>query len=144
MSSQTLISEDVMANAITECTAQALETMFYFGVLGPAEFPEEGFDYCFAIDFGGTCSGRFTMGLQARPAGMLAANFLGVDDASPDVEATAAELANILCGAILSALHSHSLIRLGMPSRLTEPRLEGFQMAFELEEGFLAIGLRFD
>jgi CheY-specific phosphatase CheX len=144
MSSQTILSEEAIANAVCECTAQALETMFYFGVLGPAEMPAEAFDYCFSIDFGGTCSGRFSLGIQAHAAQLLAANFLGVDDASADTEATAGELANILCGAILSALHHHSLIRLGMPQRVAEPAFEGFSMAFELEEGFLAIGLRFD
>jgi len=70
------------------------------------------------LAFDGDPPGIFRMSLARPAAAMIAADFLGEDSPSltdNQVEDVARELANMICGAVLSRIESSATFRLGAP-----------------------------
>lgn len=105
--------------ALSSAVADVLERMFFLEVLGEAaEPPPEAETVTVHLSFDGDPPGCFRMRI-ARPAvKVVAADFLGEDPESlTDRQSTEVtlELANMICGAVLSRIESSATFRLGTP-----------------------------
>jgi CheY-specific phosphatase CheX len=108
---------------IPDCCADVLETMYFTSVLdsGPvAETPAATPDsHCFSLEFVGEVRGRFGLALTDETARSLTANFLGEDDselAASEVGETVGELANMLCGSVMSRVRTSEKFVLSHPA----------------------------
>lgn len=133
---------------LSRVAAEVLETMF-FTEAAPAECEHGWLPDAVAVrvDFDGSHSGE--MWLALTPAGIpsIASAFLGVEPEETGEEQRAQvilELANILCGAVLSSLWPESRLLLDAPkSTPWECSDEGvWHCCLALDEGALAISIR--
>lgn len=116
------------ADLIPECGSELLDVMYFTTVLGsatqetaPEESPDPGMPVAFSLRFAGDVSGRFGISLQPAAAHQLAANFLGQQPAeitSSDAADVAAELANMLCGSVMSRVEREHEFVLTHPEAL--------------------------
>src|SRR5271165_5274170 len=106
--------DQLLAGAVDD----VLETMFFSAPFGPAE-PETGTEVLAArVAFHGRPSGALGVRLSAASARILAAGFLGEDeetlaDAQPGE--VVCELANMLCGSLVSKIESEESFDLASP-----------------------------
>jgi hypothetical protein len=96
-----------------------LESMFFLDTLGEAaEPPAEADTVTVHLSFEGDPPGCFEMRLARPAANAIAADFLGEDAESltsrQSTDVTL-ELANMICGAVLSRIESSAAFRLGAP-----------------------------
>ena len=137
---------------ISEAVDAVLETMFFSAVLGPAE-PETGDEILEArVAFRGRLSGTLGVRLSETSARLMAAGFLGEDedsltDTQPDQ--VACELANMLCGSLLSKVESEESFDLASPELVpvesetvaVSDAPPAARQSFELEGGILTVTL---
>jgi CheY-specific phosphatase CheX len=162
------MSEQNYDELVSGAVESVLETMFFSIPLGPAE-PETGAAVLEArLAFHGRPSGILGVRLSAASARILAAGFLGEDeetltDAQPGE--VVCELANMLCGSLVSRLESEESFDLSSPELVpagsladagSEPLTTARQSAqaasvvrvfsesFELENGILSVTLQLE
>ncbi len=145
--------ESPMEQALQMVAAEVLETMFFTEAeLAGCEHAWLDFPInpapCARVAFEGSHFGEMLLGVSGEAADPIAASFLGLDPA----ELTAAqrgqviqELANILCGAMVSHLWPESNLTLSSPE-LTPwqewPKEGTLHRCFAIPEGKLAISIR--
>jgi CheY-specific phosphatase CheX len=130
---------------------EVLETMFFTSVLDtctgsrvPAGTPAMSS----RLTFRGDPSGVFEIGITEGAARSLAANFLGEEE--QELSETRAgdvvcELANMLCGSVLSRIGENFTFELSHPEIVgSELETPDTSLCFELPEGHLAVAIRFD
>ena len=105
--------------ALSTAVADVLESMFFLEALGEAaEPPAEAETVTAHLTFDGDPPGWFHLRLARSAASAIAADFLGEDAESltdrQSAEVTK-ELANMICGAVLSRIESRASFRLGTP-----------------------------
>ena len=136
--------------AMFESATEVLETMFFTSLTGVAA-PEWNETDCLdaSLSFRGARSGAFGVRAPLAVARLVASNFLGADQDDLTAEQTAqvlCELANMLCGSTLCRLEKNRLFDLASPGLSggppDDPRVA--TRTLELEEGPLAVWLRFD
>ncbi len=146
-------------DVIQASAEEVLGTMFFTPVFGRLQFPADGeappchasVRICF---LGGTHSdisapgGHLDLEVSLEAAQLLAANFLAADGpvANYKVDDVLCELANVICGNIMSSLASENGFALLSPEliRKRQDRWPGarlFQERLELERGWLALRL---
>jgi CheY-specific phosphatase CheX len=129
-----------------------LETMFFAVVLGPAEAETGAAALEARLVFRGRPSGTLAVRLSTASARSLAAGFLGEDEEAlgdSQVGEVVCELANMLCGSLVSRLGSEESFdltspELGQAGSGAGAALEAFPAAcksFELENGILTLTL---
>jgi CheY-specific phosphatase CheX len=131
-------------------STEVLETMFFTSVLDtstgsglPAGTPA----FASRLTFRGDPSGVFEIGITQHAALGLAASFLGEEE--QEVSAARAgdvvcELANMLCGSVLSRIGGDFTFDLSHPELVTgNMNSADTSLCFDLPEGHLAIGIRF-
>jgi CheY-specific phosphatase CheX len=138
---------------LSNATAEVLEKMFFTSVAGEFVPREDArVDSVSARQsFRGTPSGSFGVRTSVATGRTIAANFLSVEqDALTETEVgeVICELANMLCGSVLSRLQDDARFELSTP-RL-EP-LDAVQLqsatafrSFELDEGPMVVWLRLE
>jgi CheY-specific phosphatase CheX len=149
------MSEQNLGRSISDAVNAVLETMFFSAVLGLAE-PETGGDFLEArVAFIGRLSGTLSVRLSETSARLLAADFLGEEEAMlTDTQPgqVVCELANMLCGSLLSKMESEESFDLAsselVPSA-SEPvassgALPAASQSFELEGGILTVTLHLE
>jgi CheY-specific phosphatase CheX len=103
---------------LTEAVDRVLETMFFTAPLGAAE-PETGATVIEArLAFHGRLSGSLSVCLSEPSVRLLAAGFLGEDEETlTDAQSgqVICELANMLCGSLVSKLESEKSFDLAPP-----------------------------
>jgi len=111
---------------------EVLEKMFFIEAITalPPDDAAQGPAVVVALEFDGDPAGVFRMSLARAAAALIAADFLGEDTASlagPQVDEVAKELANMICGAVLSRIESSATFRLSAPDIIarSEPALHG-------------------
>jgi|YelNatPaOPRAMG01_1025707.scaffolds.fasta_scaffold01677_24 hypothetical protein len=113
---------DPWKQALESATEQVLSTMFFSDVVavrtaaGQEQLGEEAL--AIMVAFYGSPSGRYHVWIEPRAARELSAAFLGVDAAELNIDRVAAamcEMANMICGAFVSAIEGSTLIRLDAP-----------------------------
>lgn len=141
--------------AIALAVEEVLETMCFTGVLASAEgaLPPEaegGTPALMAeLHFQGKPSGGFRVGVSGRLARVVSAGFLGREEtevSDSQAEEVVCELANMICGSVLSRLESQATFRITHPE-LTRPE-QGASFAgaraqqwFDLGDGILTASL---
>jgi chemotaxis protein CheY-P-specific phosphatase CheC len=145
---------------LNAAAGEVLETMFFAAVFGegpnlPAGSPEGSSEPPLVVarlDFLGQPSGDFYVALTEPAARSMAGNFLGAEDASEltpvSVGEVVCELANILCGAVLSRVDNLANFKLCHPELIRAMDLLSLEAAtagttYHLGDGFLSIRLRF-
>ena len=141
-----------IADHLTPACEQVLETMFFSGILSAAEqFSKPLADGLRAtVRFEGPPDGEVSIDLGQDAAAGLACSFLGLESSEVtlgDCEEVAGELANMLCGAVLShsapssEFHLHPPVLGGVPGASNDSPI---CLALELPEGPLNVCLRVD
>jgi CheY-specific phosphatase CheX len=135
---------------LPEVVDAVLETMFFTATLGPAE-PETGAEVLEArVAFRGPHSGTLHLCLTEPGAQMLAAGFLGEEEemlTGSQTGQVVCELANMLCGSLVSKLESGASFNLSSPELVPVVSRTGAgsqapaasRQSFELESGILTV-----
>jgi CheY-specific phosphatase CheX len=149
------VIEQDLEQLLSGTVDSVLETMFFSIPLGPAE-PETGAEVLEArLAFHGSPSGILGVCLSTPSARLLAAGFLGEDeetltDSQPGE--VVCELANMLCGTLVSRLENEETFDLTSPELLparsvtaggseTQPSV---RQSFEVENGVLTVTLHLE
>ena len=139
-----------VARCLQEAAEEVLETMFFLTVEREAEWSEmaqKSHQYA-EMDFEGAAEGRLELAVSEDLAPALASGFFGKDESeltAAEISAVICELANMLCGSVLSRLEKDSLFRLGAPQVMasdleTESRMSaGHRRVFDLGCGDVKI-----
>lgn len=140
--------------ALAEAAGDVFETMFFTAVSAaeqdaPAAASRE---LTAGVRFTGAPSGMFTLAIGEAPARRIACNFLGAEDetalADSQVSEVIGELANMICGSVLSRLESNTTFDIGQPAPLTGtepiPALAAARCALDVEGGSLTLAMYFD
>jgi len=119
------VTEPTIREALASAVADVLESMFFLEALGEtAEPPPETTTVTARLSFDGDPPGCFHMRIASPAANTIAADFLGEDAGSLTPQQTTdvtLELANMICGAVLSRLESSATFRLGAPHIVEAP-----------------------
>ena len=141
--------ESVWERMLVTAAEEVLETMFFTGVVGPAADGESEVLSRFAarLRFEGTPSGALTVGLSKPAAQALAGNFLAVEGDGELTDARVGgvicELANMICGALLSRVEGDEHFRLGGPELLPSGAAPAghYRRSLDVGEGTLELWL---
>ena len=113
------MTDTTIRQALASAVADVLESMFFLDAPGEAAEPPANADtVTVRLTFDGDPPGCFQMRIARPAANTFAADFLGEDAESltprqrTDVTL---ELANMICGAVLSRIESSATFRLGTP-----------------------------
>ena len=109
-----------VAQCLQEAAEEVLETMFFQTVDGELSWDDvKAKPHRYAeMDFQGAAEGRLELAVSGDLAPVLASGFFGKDESElteGEISAVICELANMLCGSVLSRLESGSLFQLGAP-----------------------------
>jgi Chemotaxis phosphatase CheX len=145
---ETAGQEAELAATLGRLAAEVLETMFFTEAVATA--CEHGWladAVAVRVDFDGSHCGEMWLALTPAAIPSIASAFLGLEPEETGEEQSAQvilELANILCGAVLSSLWPESRLLLDAPkSTPWECADEGFwHCCLALDEGVLAISIR--
>ena len=120
------------AGLVPECCSEVLDAMYFTTLLDPVslqQVPEvaqdPGAPLAFRLRFAGDVSGQFGICLELAAARSLAAKFLGEQDSSIssiEVGEVAGELANMLCGSVMSRVEGEHKFVLSHPEASVPPR----------------------
>ena len=137
--------KDLLAPAVNN----VLETMFFSETFGCSE-PELAESALEArVAFSGSRSGSVSVRISKAGARCLAASFLGESDNVLDdarIAQVVCELANMLCGSIVTRIESHGCFDLRAPELLRDPAQSEignaeYQQSFSIEHGTLTVSL---
>jgi len=116
------------AGIVSDCCSEVLDAMYFTTVLEVS--PEETVsplapgDFAFSLRFRGDVSGSFGLHLDRSTARSLAGNFLGEDDGElplSEVSEVVGELANMLCGSVMSRVEATHKFVLSHPEPVDAP-----------------------
>lgn len=142
---------DAVVDSLAAAAADVLETMFFSSVVGDApvsDIPAAG-TVAVRLPFSGARAGTFAVRLTAEAAQVVAANFLAEEAGEPtaqQVEEVVCELANMMCGSVLSRLDRDAHFDLGQPvlADATETAEASVARAFDIGDGKVAMYLCMD
>ena len=117
--------EPTLENALAECTGEVLEQMFFARPLDDSAKSDSGggTQLIAEVNFDGDPSGHLTLSASARAARSIAADFLAEDEpalSEHQVGEVLCELANIICGSVLTKVESRTHFRLDSPRLISE------------------------
>ncbi len=142
-----------LGQVLADSVAEVLEAMFFTSPVGEAEPDALRAGPCLsaALTFRGSPPGRFGVRLPPATGRRIAASFLGQEEETlEDVQAfeVVCELANMLCGSVLSRLEKDARFDLSPPQIETSEtgcrECPTAGRAFELEQGPLAVWLELE
>jgi CheY-specific phosphatase CheX len=113
-----------LSEALREAIDEVLEKMFFTEGEGDPDTgrpPEEL--VCVRVDFAGAPTGTMVLRITMEAARGMAADFLGEEacDVPPQrAREVACELANMICGSVLSRVESESTFQLSAPAAVVE------------------------
>lgn len=141
--------KQAFAGHLVPSAEQVLETMFFTGVVSSGEPCVPGCPEMItrSVAFEGPPDGQLCVGVMPQTAAALASSFLGLDPENvtlPDCEQIAEELANMICGSVLSRCAPASSFQLHITSESACTRHCEFCVALELPEGALNICAQVD
>lgn len=128
------MTETVIRQALRDSVNEVLERMFFVETQGECADPEcaepagdaPADEIAAALTFQGEPPGALLLRLTSGAARQIAADFLGIDEAEvSDVQTSEVvrELANMICGSVLSRVESAAAFHLAAP-RIVPPSAE--------------------
>jgi CheY-specific phosphatase CheX len=132
-----------LTQLFADSVSEVLETMFFTCVMGDTESKPDD-PIAARLDFRGDPSGSFGLALSHATARQISAGFLALEEyeiTQAQVDEVICELANMLCGSLLSRLESKSCFELQHPYLATAPAEPDYSDNFELESGSLTVWL---
>lgn len=128
-------------DALQQAVHEVLETMFFVRELDDGVIPDGAStpDLAAQLDFEGNPGGQLTLILAGHAARTVAADFLGADEdelSEQQVEEVACELANMICGSVLSRTESETRFCLSSPHIIAVD-----QFVFPQDESVHNVGL---
>lgn len=137
---------EALSEVARAVTLEVLETMF-FETAEPVECRHQSCTgNCLGakVRFEGSPHGELRVMLSRELAGPIACGFLGIDPQEVTAEEEkqiACELANMICGAILSRLHPDARVALAAPEiiEIASGENGGTHQCFATPEGMLAV-----
>ncbi len=117
------MTECSLREALENSVTDVLEKMFFIRSLGVPDSALPHTDVIARLTFEGEPSGCFTLRVTRSAACSIAADFLGAEEGQlmeGEVSDVICELANMICGSVLSRVESNTTFRLASP-RLVEP-----------------------
>lgn len=112
------MSDRGIATVLAESTCDVLERMFFLELAPLADAPTPRDPITAEVTFAGDPPGRFSLTMEREAARMAAADFLGADPeeiVSHQQDEVVCELANMICGSVLSQIESDVTFRLEQP-----------------------------
>jgi len=147
------VTDATIHTALMSAVAEVLDCMFFREVQGEAaEPPPEAETVAVQLSFDGDAPGHFQMRIVRPAANAIAADFLGEDpeslSARQSTEVTL-ELANMICGAVLSRIESRAAFRLGSPQIVADDAgkrgsAEETRCTVETGEGALTVAIQME
>jgi hypothetical protein len=117
-----------LAELMPPCCTEVLDSMYFTTVFdmdsSDTLLPPDQEGYEFTLHFAGDIAGVFGLRVTTSAALSIAANFLGEDEADITADESSeviGELANMLCGSIVSNVPSDTKFVLSHPERRPEP-----------------------
>ncbi len=132
---------------VVRVAAQVLETMFFEEAVPSAcEHTWLSTAVSVHVSFEGSHQGEFLLSVSPDTARSIAAGFLGLDPeemTGTQPGDVVLELANILCGALMSTLWPESMLSLGTPelARAEHAFLGAMHRCFRLPDGRVAVSI---
>jgi CheY-specific phosphatase CheX len=118
------VNDTSLAGALRESTNEVLERMFFIECLSESrEFVPEP-EVVARLTFDGDPPGDLELKVSASAARSVAADFLGTDPADlseQEIHDVVCELANMICGSVLSRVESTATFRLAAPRIMNAP-----------------------
>ena len=115
------MTDELVAESLAAAAGDVLETMFFSSVIGETPVstapPVDGI--AARLMFSGARAGAFALRLTGGAAQVIAANFLAEETDEPtkgQVQEVVCELANMMCGSVLSRLDRGAHFDLGQPA----------------------------
>lgn len=123
------MTETFLSAALAESVSEVLEKMFFIRVLDPSEPIQATSDseISAAVSFRGDPSGALTLRVTHGVARSIGADFLGESEedlSERQIEEVIRELANMICGSVLSRVEGSTTFHLAEPS-IVVPELSG-------------------
>jgi CheY-specific phosphatase CheX len=119
------------AGLVPACCSEVLDAMYFTTVLDSGfqetaaeNSPDKEAPIAFSLHFAGDVSGHFGIQLELPTARKLAANFLGEEESSIswiEADEVAGELANMLCGSVMSRVEGEHKFVLSHPEAIASP-----------------------
>jgi CheY-specific phosphatase CheX len=147
------VTDATIHTALSSAVAEVLDCMFFLEVLGEiAEPPPQAESVTVQVSFEGDPPGYFQMRIARPAANTVAADFLGEDlELLSDRQSTdvTLELANMICGAVLSRIESRAAFRLGSPEVVADDTVErksgeDTRCTVETGSGALTVAIRME
>ena len=116
------LSASRVEQVLRESVEAVLEQMFFIQCLEPPSAAVWGPELAAHLAFEGDLSGHLSLRFTAAVARSVAADFLGTEAfelSERQIEDVLCELANMICGSVLSRLESSATFRLSAPSIVT-------------------------
>jgi len=139
------------AEVLSTATSDVLETMFFTPVMAETETADAAAPVVAArLEFRGARHGTLAVRISEQAAESIAASFLGEDAGQPPPEKirdVICELANMICGSVLSRLDSEGHFDLSHPELVDPAELapaEAASRSFDIGDGEVAVFLRVD
>jgi CheY-specific phosphatase CheX len=142
----------LVAESLAAAASDVLETMFFSSVIGEAPVSATLSANALAarLQFSGARGGAFGLRLTEEAARVIAANFLAEENDEPteqQVQEVICELANMMCGSVLSRLDRGAHFDLGQPAMVAAAEVaapEAVSRAFDIGDGEVAMFLSMD
>jgi len=112
------VTESPITTALAESVHEVLEKMFFVDLMDPGAAEERTGDIAAEVIFDGDPPGTFRLDLERAAAKSAAADFLGEDPeelTTEQLNEVVCELANMVCGSVLSRIESSATFRLAKP-----------------------------
>jgi len=112
------VTDSILQRALQESTEEVLEKMFFIQCLGESLEAESEPPFVAHLAFEGDPSGALTLYVRASAARSVAADFLAAEEpdlSEQEVGEVVCELANMICGSVLSRVESSATFRLASP-----------------------------
>jgi len=152
------MGEELQSEILATAAQEVLETMFFAELTEGSEWPDSPGEpqLCARARFRGSPSGTLCLRIPARTARTIAADFLGAENeeglSDAQVGDVVCELANMICGSVLSRLENETgfdifrpeLVSGGRSGSAGQDGSPAVSRILELANGRVEVSLRLD